>query len=247
MAGNEDKGPRRGILAWLVQQPLVDRAIRLLSASVLYSALDERLELKEAVQKALRKPVPPYGFRQTFCLGGMAMICFVNQVVTGVLLAIYYQPSAEGAYDSVQYIMNEVSFGWLLRQLHSWGAHLMMIFVLLHMVKVFWTKAYRPPRELTWMTGSCLFFLTMTFCFSGYLLPWDQLSYWGTTVGSEMVRAVPLVGEQVLHIIRGGPTVTGATLSRFFTLHTVVLPWAVIGLLAGHAVLIRRLGISKPL
>jgi cytochrome b6 len=246
MAGKEGAPKRRGLLGWLGRQPLFDRAMRLLSASVLYSALDDRLELREAVQAALKKPVPSYGLRQTFCLGGMAIFCLVNQIVTGILLAIYYQPSPEGAYDSVVYLTNEVPFGWLVRQLHAWGAHLMMAFVLFHMVKVFWTKAYRPPRELTWLTGLGLFGLVLFFSFSGYLLPWDDLSFFATRVGITEMQKAPLLGPWMTGLLRGGADVTVDTIGRFYVFHVTLLPLLVIALLGVHLLFIQLQGVSEP-
>jgi cytochrome b6 len=232
---------------WFARQPVLGSIVRILSATVLYEALDDRLSFQDALKKALNKPVPPHSFKVTFCLGGMTMICFVNQVVTGILLAVYYEPSAEAAYASVQHIVNDVPMGWLVRELHAWGAHVMIICCLLHIVRVFLNKAYRPPRELTWIAGALLLFLTLSFAFTGYLLPWDQLSFWGTTVGTEGARGIPLLGHYAMVLMRGGESVTGATLSRFFAVHTMVLPWVVTGLMIVHFALIRRLGISDPL
>jgi quinol-cytochrome oxidoreductase complex cytochrome b subunit len=225
----------------------LDRWIRLVSAPFLYAALDDRLSFRDALQKALRKPVPGHALGSTWCAGGITLLLFVNQVVTGVLLAVYYKPAAGAAYESVRFIENEVPVGWLLRQMHAWGANLMVFMLFVHMARVFFNKAYRPPRELTWMSGGLLLTVTLAFAFTGYLLPWDQLSYWASTVGSGMAELVPVVGKHVLVMMRGGEAVSGQTLSRFFTLHCIVLPWVTVALVAAHAMLIRRLGISDPL
>jgi len=232
---------------WVSNHVELERWLRFISPAFLYSALDDRLTLKEALAKALKKPVPNFALKYTFCMGGTALLLFFNQVVTGVLLSIYYKPSPETAFASVQYIEHEMFLGWLIRQMHAWGANLMVLFVTLHMVKVFFNKAYRPPRELTWITGTLLFFITITFGFTGYLLPWDQLSYWASTVGTGLVEAVPWVGKTMLLVLRGGEQISGLTISRFFAIHCIILPWITFAMLLGHFMLVRRLGISKPL
>jgi quinol-cytochrome oxidoreductase complex cytochrome b subunit len=160
---------------------------------------------------------------------------------------MYYKPAAEAAYDSVRFIDTHVPMGWLLRQMHAWGAHLMIIVVIVHMLRVYFNKAYRCPRELTWVAGSLLLMITLAFAFTGYLLPWDQLSYWASTVGTQLADSVPLVGSHVLILLRGGTDVTHLTLSRFCAIHTIVLPAAAAALMMAHFVVIRRLGISDPM
>ena len=232
---------------WISDHPDLERWLRLISPAFLYSALDERLSFQEALSKAFKKKVPSHALRDGWCMGGTALLVLVSQAVTGVLLAVYYKPSPEAAYASIRYIEQEVSMGWLIRQIHAWGANLMIIFVLLHMTRVFVNKCYRHPRELTWVTGTLALFITMGFGFTGYLLPWDQLSYWASTVGSGLADGVPVIGPSLLVLIRAGESVSGLTLARFYALHTVVLPWAVAAVLVGHFMIIRRLGISKPL
>jgi quinol-cytochrome oxidoreductase complex cytochrome b subunit len=180
-------------------------------------------------------------------MGGTALLLLINQVVTGILLAVYYKPSPEAAYTSIRFIEEQVSMGWLIRQIHVWGANLMIVFVMLHMYRVFIGKAYRHPRELTWVTGALALFITMGFGFTGYLLPWDQLSYWASTVGSGLSGGVPIIGHTLLILVRAGENISGLTLARFFAIHTIVLPWAAAAVLLGHFMIIRRLGISKPL
>jgi quinol-cytochrome oxidoreductase complex cytochrome b subunit len=235
------------VQSWIGEHRDLEGWLRLISPAVLYSALDERLTFREALQKALRKPVPNFAFRRTLCLGGTATLLFVNQIVTGVLLAIYYTPSPGAAYTSVGVIEQQIPMGWLIRQMHAWGGQLMILFVLLHMTKVFFNKAYRHPRELTWVTGTLLFFITLSFGFTGYLLPWDQRAYWASTVGTALAEGVPVIGHWLLLILRGGEEVTGLTISRFFAVHAVVLPWITGALMVAHYIIIRRLGISKPL
>jgi len=237
----------RRLGAWLGERIHLEQVGRWLSSAVLYGALDERLSFHEALQQQLHKRVPNHAFRHLWCMGGISLLLFLNQVVTGILLMVYYKPGPDVAYDSVKHLMNEVPLGWLLRQMHAWGAHLMIIAVLLHMLKVFFNKAYRPPRELNWMAGTALFFLTFTFAFTGYLLPWDQLSFWATTVGTDGMTAIPFIGQALLLLLRGGENVTDVTLSRFFALHVSVLPWVTVGFLLAHFMMIRRQGISKPL
>jgi len=159
----------------------------------------------------------------------------------------YYKPSPQAAYDSVQHIMNNVRMGWLIRQLHAWGANLMILMLFLHMMRVFLYGAYKPPREMNWMVGVILLFLTLMFAFTGYLLPWDQLAFWAVTVGTEIFASFPIVGKYILVIARSGENVTGDTLARFFALHVIVLPVATGALIAIHLFMVRRQGISGPL
>jgi len=183
---------------------------------------------------------------RTLYFGGSALFLFGIQVATGTLLALYYKPTPAAAYDSVLYVMSDVSFGWLIRSVHHWAANLMILFVVLHLLRVFFQAAYKYPRELTWVFGIGLFGITMVFGFTGYLLPWDQRAYWATVVGTEIAGFVPVIGEQLLVLLRGGIDVTEATLSRFFGLHVLVLPLALAGLLAVHLTLVHQLGLANP-
>ncbi|MEM7828486.1 MAG: cytochrome b N-terminal domain-containing protein [Candidatus Aenigmatarchaeota archaeon] len=217
----------------------------------LYGFLDERLRFREAVEKQLNKPVPTYRtwIENNFlaCLGGLSFVLFMIQMVTGVLLLMYYRPTVNGAFESVVEITNVVPFGWLIRGVHHWAANLMILTVIMHMFKVFFTGAYKPPRDLHWVSGVILFILTLLLGFSGYLLPWTQLSYWATTVGTESLGAVPFIGEQLKFFVRGGPQVGQLALTRFFALHVVILPGLTIFFLFSHFLMIRRVGISEPL
>ena len=189
------------------------------------------------------KPLPPHtGFWHTF--GSLSLYLFVNQVVTGILLMIYYRPTTDTAFESVRFIMTKAHFGWLIRGLHAWGATLMVLCVLVHMVRTFFMGAYKKPRELTWVLGVIIFGCTVTFGFTGYLLPWNQLSYWATTVGTEISGAIPVVGNYIKLLLRGGEGVTGETLARFYVLHVVVLPWVLTMLVATHLFLMRVQGLS---
>ena len=214
---------------------------------MLYGQVDQRLRVDEAVRQRLGGLVPARSVRQLWCMGGIALLLILNQAFTGLLLLCYYQPGPHVAYTSVRYLMEEVPLGWLIRGLHAWGAHLLVLAVVIHMIKVFLSKAYRPPRELNWMVGTVLFGLTFTFAFTGHLLPWDQVAYWSTTVGTDNVRSLPVLGASLLLYLRGGPGVSDATLARFFVLHTVVLPWLTVLLLAAHFAMVRRQGLSRPL
>jgi cytochrome b6 len=167
-------------------------------------------------------------------------------VLTGILLLLYYRPTPNDAFESVQYIMTQVRFGWLIRSVHSWSANLMIFTAFVHMFSVYFLKAYRKPRELTWISGMLLLFLVLGFGFSGYLLPWNTLSFFATKVGTEMAGSIPVVGKWLLIYLRGGEEVTGATLTRFFGFHVAVLPGAVTLLLAMHLFLVQRLGMSVP-
>ena len=183
---------------------------------------------------------------RTYYFGGIALFLFGIQVVTGTLLSLYYKPTPEAAYESVQFITSDVSFGWLIRSVHHWAANLMILFVALHLVRVFVQAAYKYPRELTWVVGCLLLMVTLGFGFTGYLLPWDQRAYWATVVGTEIAGGIPLVGDTILLMLRGGTDVTGDTMSRFFGIHVLVLPLLLGALMAGHLVLVHQLGLANP-
>ena len=203
--------------------------------------LQERIHydvVRGFLHKQLYKRLPPHtGWMHV--LGSLALLLFVSQFVTGILLLLYYRPTLEEAHESIQYITGEVAFGWLYRQVHAWGATLMMLAVILHMTRTFFMGSFKKPRELTWALGVLLLLVTMVFGFTGYLLPWNQLSYWATTVGTEVVGAVPYVGEQLKTAVLGGASVGQETLSRFFVIHAIILPWILVILLGLHLVLMR--------
>jgi cytochrome b6 len=208
--------------------------------------LDDRLRLGALREQAAHKTVPVHRFSVIYYFGGMTLFFFLIQVATGILLMLYYRPSAENAFESVQFLMTSVPFGWLIRSIHSWSANLMVLSAFVHLATVYFAKAYRPPREATWITGCLLLFLTMGFGFSGYLLPWNQLAFFATKVGTEIAGAVPVVGEWTVRFLRGGDRVTGATLSRFYGWHVAILPALTTALLLAHVLLVQLHGMSVP-
>lgn len=204
---------------------------------------EERLHASDLFGALLHVRIPVSA--QTYFLGGTALFLFGVQLVTGTLLSLYYKPTPEAAYDSVKYLTSVVEFGWLIRSIHHWGATLMLVTVILHMLRIFVQAAYKYPRELTWMFGVALFLATIGFGFTGYLLPWDQKAYWATVVGTEIAGSVPFIGESLLNLLRGGPDVTDATLSRFFGMHVLVLPLLFGALIAGHLAIVHQLGLAS--
>ncbi len=215
-------------------------------AAKAFRYLDRRYRLREPLEYQLNKRIPAH-LNWTNCFGGITFVCFSVQALTGILLAFYYKPTLPEAYQSVLRIMEQVPFGAFVRGLHAWTANVMIFMATLHMLKVFFISAYRPPREFTWVSGVFLFFVTVTFGFSGYLLPMNQLSYWATTVGTQIAGAMPLVGSYAQLFLLGGAKIGGETLTRFYALHVLVLPAVIIVLLAAHFSMIRRQGISEPL
>lgn len=208
--------------------------------------LDERYNLSFIEHFAQEKRVPQFKGSFWYYFGGVSLFLFIVQVVTGILLLMYYQPGAQTAYESVHLIVTKVEFGWLIRSIHSWSANLMILSILIHMFSVYFTKAFRRPRELTWYTGFSLLALSLAFGFSGYLLPWNTLSYFATKVGTEMVGVVPIIGKPLMELLRNGPDVTTATLTRFFGLHVAVLPAVFTVILGVHLLFIQVQGISEP-
>jgi quinol-cytochrome oxidoreductase complex cytochrome b subunit len=211
-----------------------------------YGPLDDRLDIKDALEENLKKPVPPH-VNWLYCFGGISLFLFIVQAVTGIMLLMYYRPTIAEAYKSVVFITNNVPFGWMVRGLHHWAANLMIIMVFLHMVRVFFYAAYKPPRDFNWVTGVVLLMLTLGFGFTGYLLPWNQISYWATTVGTEVPGAIPVIGDFLITLIRGGKAVSQTTLTRFFAVHVVILPLTIGFFLMGHFFMIRKQGIAGPL
>jgi cytochrome b6 len=192
------------------------------------------------------KTVPVHSGTLWYYFGGITLFLFVIQVLTGVLLLLYYRPTPGEAFESVQFIMTQVQFGWLVRSVHSWSANLMVLAAMIHMFSVFFLRAYREPRELTWLSGIALLFLTLMFGFSGYLLPWNEIAFFATQVGTDMAGAVPLIGGFLKRFLRGGEEVTGATLTRFFGFHVAVLPGLTTLFLLGHLALVQKWGMSSP-
>jgi len=208
--------------------------------------IDDRVGLEGIRTLAMKKEVPVHRHTIWYYLGGMTLFLFTIQVATGILLLFYYRPSAEEAFESIQFIMAEVEFGWLVRSIHAWAANLMIFTLFLHLFSVLLLKAYRKPREITWFSGVGLMGLAMAFGFTGYLLPWNELAYFATRVGTEIVGVVPVVGEFLLRVARGGDDVTGATLTRFYAFHVAVLPALTTAILGLHLFLVQKQGMSVP-
>ncbi len=213
--------------------------------SRIYAWFDSRLNLKRLEKTLLDEPIPG-GASWVYVFGSATLFLFVLQAITGMFLAIYYAPTPDHAYDSVQYIETQVTFGWFVRGLHHWGASGMVVAIGLHMLQVFLYGAFKPPREVMWMVGVVLFLLVMGFAFTGYLLPWDQTAYWATQVGINMAGTVPLVGDLLVRVLRGGETLGALTLSRFFAVHVLFLPSLVIGGIMLHLFILRRVGPAGP-
>lgn len=208
--------------------------------------LDERLSINTLAAIAQKKEIPLHRHSIWYYFGGMTLFLFVVQVVTGILLLLYYRPSAENAFESVQFIVTEVKFGWLIRSIHSWSANLMILTLFIHLFSVFFLRAYYRPREMTWVSGVVLFFISICFGFSGYLLPWNEVSFFATKVGTEIAGVIPVVGHTVLRLLRGGDDVTGGTLTRFFGFHVAVLPATATVFLLIHVLLVQLHGMSVP-
>jgi len=214
-------------------------------ATRIYEWLDSRLKLKSLENTLLDEPIPG-GASWIYVFGSATLFLFILQAITGMFLAVYYAPTPDHAYDSVQFIENQVTFGWFVRGLHHWGASGMVIAVGLHILQVFLYGAFKPPRETMWMVGVVLFLLVMGFAFTGYLLPWDQTAYWATQVGINMVGTVPVVGDFLMKVMRGGETLGALTLSRFFAVHVLFLPALIIMGIMLHLFILRRVGPAGP-
>ncbi len=208
--------------------------------------IGERLPVHRAQLRELtNEPVPNHLKRWWFCLGGTPLYLFLVMIGTGILLAFYYEPSPKTAYESVRWITEHAEYGWYLRSLHRWAATLMVAAVVLHQMRVFFTGAYRRPRELNWVIGMGLLVCTLLAGFTGYSLVFEQLSYWGATVAANLSHAVPLVGDLMRRFLLAGDGYNDHTLSRFFVLHGAVLPAAMVVLIALHVLLIRLHGITE--
>lgn len=204
--------------------------------------LNERTAWKQVWEAIFLRKIPKVNWFYT--LGSASLFVALNQAITGILLTIYYVPTPDHAYDSVQYITTQVPMGWLIRGLHHWGASAMIVLVVLHMLRVILYGAYKYPREVTWFTGVFLLLVVIGFGFTGYLLPWDQKAYWATTVGTRIAGVPPLIGDTILRIIRGGSEISAVTLVRFFGTHVWVLPALLLLLIGIHLYLVIRNGIS---
>jgi len=206
--------------------------------------LDERFGWRTVWETIFRRKIPKVNWFYT--LGSATLFVAINQAVTGILLTLYYVPTPDHAYETVQYITYELPAGWFIRGLHHYGASAMVILAVLHMVRVIFYGAYKFPREMTWITGVFLLLITIGFGFTGYLLPWDQKAYWATTVGTRIAGTPPVIGDFILRVMRGGPELSEVTLARFFGVHVWVLPALLFLLIGVHMYLIIRIGISAP-
>jgi quinol-cytochrome oxidoreductase complex cytochrome b subunit len=207
--------------------------------------LEERSGLVGGIKYFLFRKVPSdTNWMQT--LGSATLTAFIVQAVTGVILAMYYQPHPDTAYQSIQHITNDVTLGWLVRGMHRWGASVFIILMFFHMARVFLFGAYKYPRELNWIVGVMLLALGMLEGFTGYLLPWDQTAYWATIVGININGTAPFLGPFIAQFLRGGAEIGTDTLSRFYSLHMLLLPGGIIGLITLHLYLVVRLGVTSP-
>ncbi|ACI21463.1 MULTISPECIES: cytochrome b N-terminal domain-containing protein [Thermodesulfovibrio] len=206
----------------------------------------DRFRLKSTHRGIFDRDIPE-GINYFYCFGGIAFTAFLICLVSGLFLSFHYIPSEKEAYQSILRIHEEVFLGKLLRGIHKWSANVLIVSIIIHSIRVFVTKSYRPPRELNWIVGLITFVIVMLEGFTGYLLPWDQKAYWATVVGTNIVGSIPFVGQALLLIVRGDYEVSGATLSRFYSLHVLWFPGLIILLLWAHFHMIKKLGISKPL
>jgi len=201
--------------------------------------IDERISIRTLWSAVANRPIPG-GASWFYVLGSTLLFIFILQMLSGIFLALYYVPTPDHAYASVKFIQNEAAFGGLVRGMHHWGASFMMVLIALHMLRVFVFGSYKKPREMVWLLGVGLIGIVFGFAFTGYLLPWDQKAYWATVIGTNVAGTVPMVGGLLLKILRGGSELGNLTLSRFFAIHTYVLPWS-LALLAGLHVFVMEL------
>src|SRR5712675_1160277 len=206
---------------------------------------DERLQLSTPIRETMAHPVPRRTASWAYVFGSAAMTAFGLQLVTGILLTMIYVPSAGEAWNSLQSLNHHVTLGWFIRALHGWGSNFMIAIVLIHMVQVFLFGAYKYPRELTWIIGVFLLFVTLGMAFTGQVLRFDQDAYWGLGIGASIASRMPVVGPMLVKLLLGGPIIGGATLSRFFALHVFVVPGLLIGFIAVHVLLVLRLGVNE--
>lgn len=212
----------------------------------LYDWFEERLEIQAIADDVSSKYVPPH-VNIFYCLGGITFTCFIIQVASGFGMTFYYRPTVIEAFFSVKYLMNEVNFGWLLRSIHRWSASMMVLMMILHICRVYLTGGFKKPRELTWVTGVILAVLTVSFGVTGYSLPWDQVGYWAVKIVTGVPEAIPLFGNLIVELLRGSVSVGQPTLTRFYSLHTFVLPLLMATFMLAHFLMIRKQGISGPL
>ena len=213
----------------------------------LFTWVNDRVKMDDLIDFLGKKYVPQHRNSVWYYFGGVTLFLFIIQVLTGILLLLYYKGSEAQAFESVQFIVSKVEFGWLIRSIHSWAANLFILAALIHMFSVYFERSYRRPREITWLTGMFMLFLGFGFGFSGYLLPWNELAFFATKVGTDIAGVLPLIGKPVMVFLRGGEDVTGATLTRFFGFHVAVFPGIFTALLGIHLILVQRQGMSEPM
>jgi ubiquinol-cytochrome c reductase cytochrome b subunit len=206
---------------------------------------DRRLQLAAPIREAVEHPVPRRTASWWYVFGSAALTVFILQIVTGILLALIYVPSAAEAWSSLQALNHDVTLGWFIRAMHGWGSNFMLAIVLIHMVQVFLFGAYKFPRELTWILGVFLLLMTLGMAFSGQVLRFDQDAYWGLGIGASIASRVPILGPSIVRLMLGGPIIAGATLSRFFALHVFVIPGMLIVFVGLHLLMVLKLGINE--
>jgi ubiquinol-cytochrome c reductase cytochrome b subunit len=207
--------------------------------------LDTRLQIGESIRETAEHPVPSETASWFYVFGSAALVVFILQIVTGIMLALIYVPSAGEAWNSLQTLNHSVTLGWFIRALHGWGSEFMVAIVLVHMVQVFLFGAYKYPRELTWMVGVLLLLVTLGMAFTGQVLRFDQDAYWGLGIGASIASRVPVMGPWIVKLMLGGPIIAGVTLSRFFALHVFVIPGLLIAFVAVHLLMVIKLGINE--
>jgi ubiquinol-cytochrome c reductase cytochrome b subunit len=215
-------------------------------SNVILSWVDKRFPLTELWNDHIAKYYAPKNLNFWYYFGALSMVVLVLQLITGIWLTMNYNPSAEGAFDSVEYIMRDEPFGWLLRYMHSTGASFFFIVVYLHMFRAMLYGSYKKPRELVWIIGLLIYLCLMMEAFFGYLLPWGQMSFWGAKVITSLFGAVPVIGDWLMEIIRGDFNVSGVTLNRFFALHVVAIPLILLGLVVVHIISLHEVGSNNP-
>mgnify|MGYP006098947973 FL=1 len=208
--------------------------------------VDKRFPLTSNWKAHLTEYYAPKNFNFWYYFGSLAMLVMVNQLLTGIFLTMNYKPDVGMAFASVEYIMRDVDFGWLIRYMHSTGASMFFVVVYLHMFRGMMYGSYRKPRELLWLIGSMIFFVLMMMAFTGYILPWGQMSYWGAMVIVSMIGAIPVIGEPLMHLILGDFTLSDAALNRFFAYHVVTLPVLLVTLVVVHVIALHEVGSNNP-
>lgn len=208
--------------------------------------INDRTGLDAIISLARKKMVPMHRHSLWYYMGGLLLFLFMIQALTGIMLLFYYKPSSETAYQSIAEIMVNVPYGWLIRSVHHWASNLMIVIAFVHFFSTFFVKAYRRPREITWLTGMALLFVVLYLGYTGYTLPFDERAFFALNVGTEMPGAIPVVGQYLLEFLRGGESVGPQTLNRFFAMHVGVLPAALLLIVIVHLLLVQLLGMSVP-